>query len=291
VADRLISVTSTSNAVTSFVSAVVVATPGHLGFISECLQDIFSQTYPFSEVIIVASGFDRMQKLALSEHIGKFAKENLKVSYVHQGPAGRNRNIGATLASTSADLVFFHDADDRYSVTRNELVVSLHKKEPFDALVHFYVPAERQSMDLAWLHLNQVGNSIDNSDVVGAKTLFLATFPEERRNRKREELGLESTTLRIDRTTLEPPIHHAHVVVSKQVLSEVVFHEKYSPRNEDSIMLRDLLFSRRNIVVLCKPLSIWVKGTSSYTLQYRLRHFVLRIRQVLFTMGSRLGTK
>lgn len=275
-----------------FLSAVIVVTPGHLEFLENCLQDAMEQTYPFSEVIVIASGFNLLNKSTLANLSANLSKEKIRIKYVGAGPAGRNRNLGVAMVNPTSALTFFHDADDRYAAHRNEIVVSVYKKNNFDALAHFYLAAERTEAKLALTEVNSYTEELRNQIVIESNELLSATFPGKFRDRRREVLGLESPILRINSHLDEPaPIQHAHVVVSRQALSEVVFHEGYVPRNEDSLMLRDLLFSGKNVVVLCKPLSVWAKGTSSYTLQYKLRHLGLRIRQVLFMMGSRSAKK
>jgi hypothetical protein len=193
--------------------------------------------------------------------------------------------------SPRADLVFFLDADDRYAAHRNEVIVNIYLETKFDALAHLYIAAEPLGQAAALLEINETGREFNRKLLIRAKDLRLWTARGKLRDRQREVLGLESATLRIDRQPDEPLIQHAHLIVSKHAFSDVVFHERYVPRNEDSLMLKDLLFSGKNVVVLCKSLSVWVKGTSSYSLQYKLRHLALRIRQVFFMMGSRSGIK
>lgn len=273
-----------------FLSAVVVVTPGHLNFVENCLEDILGQTYPFSEVIIIASGFRFGDKSVLSKLVSQLPIDIIRLEYLSAGSAGRNRNSGLALVNSRSDLVFFHDADDRYAVHRNEVAVEVYLETNFDALSHFYIGADRAEIDVALRQIDEARKEFDRQMLIRPENLYYATFQEKARDRQREVLGLESATLRIDGQFGEPLIQHAHAIVSKKAFSDIVFHERYVPRNEDSLMLRDLLFSGKKVIVLCKPLSIWVKGTSSYNFQYKWRHLALRIRQILFRLGRRSNT-
>lgn len=234
--------------------------PKHIEQISDVLSDLANQSIQNDEVILVASGFSRGEYLHLSREAGRRKNLNVVLLRAPLGPAGRNRNLGAEVAH--GDLIMFLDADDRYLPWRNERVLGAFFQNNLDALVHL---ADHSSEPGATL-LSRIAKGpglVGPPIVVERNEIARRTFPGGHRNRINEVLGNVPTNIKLEDKEDDSPIQHAHVTVKRSVLSLHRFHESFSPRNEDGVFLRDLLFEGRNVGVLLEYLSVFSTGTSA----------------------------
>lgn len=246
-----------------FISGVVIVTPGHLHHLNTALGDLLGQTLKFDEILVVASGFKPKNRHELERQIRRLDASKVKMIFVPPGSAGRNRNLALREVSSNTELVFFSDADDRYSTRRNEVVYKEFKQKKFDALIHSFVPTTPDSIGLVVDVLESHVHKGENR--IGSEELFETNFPAGKRARREEELGLVNPSLILPKRCLGRSLHHAHVVVDPLGIGETRFHEKFFPRNEDSLFVRDLLFDGKKVVGILEPLSVWVLGTSSFS--------------------------
>lgn len=235
-------------------SGVVILVPKHVAYLEDVLFDLRNQSMKFDEIIIVASGFinsrerDTLEKITRESGI-----KDLKILLRPLAPAGSNRNAGAQVAT--CDYVVFMDGDDRYFHFRNQRLKEIQLKFNFDLLLHtsinFNEPKQLLHMDFsreAW--------SGQSPRFWETPSLFMTTFPDGARDRELE-MGGANTNIVTPAVDEVLPIHHGHSVVRRQSLATIQFHEKYFPRNEDGVFVRDMLFAKRRIVVTDEMLSAY----------------------------------
>lgn len=269
-----------------FISGVVIVTPGHLQHLNTALGDLLGQTLKFDEILVVASGFKPKNRQELEWQIRRLDASKVKMIFVPPGSAGRNRNLALREVSSNTELVFFSDADDRYSTRRNEVVYKEFKQKKFDALIHSFVPTTPDSIGLVVDVLESHVHKGENR--IGAEELFETNFPAGKRARREEELGLVNPSLILPKRCLGRSLHHAHVVVNPLGIGETRFHEKFFPRNEDSLFVRDLLFDGKKVVGILEPLSVWVLGTSTFTTARLWRRTFLKLEQLFHRLVTTL---
>lgn len=269
-----------------FISGVVIVTPGHLHHLNTALGDLLGQTLKFDEILVVASGFKPKNRQELEWQIRRLDASKVKMIFVPPGSAGRNRNLALREVSSNTELVFFSDADDRYSTRRNEVVYKEFKQKKFDALIHSFVPTTPDSIGLVVDVLESHVHKGENR--IGAEELFETNFPAGKRARREEELGLVNPSLILPKRCLGRSLHHAHVVVNPLGIGETRFHEKFFPRNEDSLFVRDLLFDGKKVVGILEPLSVWVLGTSTFTTARLWRRTFLKLEQLFHRLVTTL---
>jgi len=269
-----------------FISGVVIVTPGHLYHLSAALGDLLGQTMEFDEILVVASGFMPKNRQKLELLIQRLDASNVKIVFAPAGSAGRNRNLALGRVSSNAELVFFSDADDRYSTRRNEVVYREFKRKEFDALIHSYIPTTPDSSGLVFDVLEShvhIGET-----TIESEELFETNFPAGTRTRREEELGLVNPSLILPQRCLGRSLHHAHVVINPSGIGSTRFHEKFFPRNEDSLFARDLLFDGKKVVGILEPLSVWVLGTSTFTTARLWGKTLWKLEQIVHRLGTTL---
>ena len=263
-------------------AGIIIVTQPHIIHLEAVLEDLENQSEPFSEIIVVASGLDEAGENAVSAFVKAVQAVPVKTEFVSLGSAGKNRNAAIKAVSEDIDLMLFHDADDRYSRHRNSSIVREYAKQTFDALVHLYVPTNETDSKRAISDLNQARGANEPMRIMSAE-IYGATFPGGERDRRGESLGVVNSSLSFPEPYEDLPVHHAHACIRKASLGDLRFHESFFPRNEDSLLLRDMLFRGLNVVALCSPLSIWVQGTSSVAAnsksRIRLLHFKQRVHR------------
>ena len=262
-------------------SGVIILTQDHVGHLPKILGDLLLQSEPFAEIIIVASGLDEAARSRVSAETKKVQSVEVLTKFVDLGSAGKNRNIGLETVSPHSTLVLFHDADDRYPPHRNATIVGEFIRKPFDALVHLYVSASETDAETALGNLSRL-NSATSFERIESTDLYEPTFPGRVRDRYAELLGVINSTLCLPKPHRNLAIHHAHVCIRNPSIGKLRYHEKFYPRNEDSLFLRDMLFAGLSVAVLCLPLSIWVQGTSSFAQHSAIRRVILDLRRYSF---------
>ena len=101
----------------------------------KCLKSLFSQTYPYDEIIVVVDGPIGRE---LHGILNEFAsKECFKIYWLKEnlGP-GAARNAG--ISACSMDYVSIYDADDSYSYDRNKLTIIALEQFPDVDVIGFY---------------------------------------------------------------------------------------------------------------------------------------------------------
>jgi hypothetical protein len=262
-------------------SGVIILTQAHLVHLPKILGDLLIQSEPFAEIIIVASGLDEAARSRVTAETKKVLSVRVVTKFVNLGSAGKNRNIGLETVSPHSTLVLFHDADDRYPSHRNATIVREFLRKPFDALAHLYVSASENDAETALGNLNGV-NSMTSIQRIEASDLYDSTFPGRTRDRDAELLGVVNSTLCPPQSHPNLAIHHGHVSIRNSMIGKLQYHEKFYPRNEDSLFLRDMLFAGLNVEVLCSPLSVYVQGTSSLAPNSAIRKLILDLRRNSF---------
>ena len=262
-------------------SGVIILTQDHVVHLPKILGDLLLQSEPFAEIIIVASGLDEAARSRVSAETKKVKSVQVVTKFVDLGSAGKNRNIGLETVSPHSTLVLFHDADDRYPSHRNATIVREFIRKPFDALAHLYASASENDAETALGNLNRL-NSMTSIERIEASDLYESTFPGRARDRDAELLGVVNSTLCPPKPHPNLAIHHGHVSIRNSIIGKLRYHEKFYPRNEDSLFLRDMLFAGLNVAVLCSPLSIYIQGTSSFAQHSAFRKIILDLRRYSF---------
>ena len=256
-------------------TGVIILVPAHANYLEYSMLDALQQSRRFDELIVIASGFGRNYKRVekVIEQLSLGTQTDIVLRYVPKASAGKNRNRAIDLAS--GDLLSFMDADDRYHPERNKTLLHYFRTSDCDVVLHSYIHLMNLNKDLQstlikWreheVHLNEIRH-LDTS------TLYDSTFPNSIRDRKKELLGARST-LGFPPTSSFETVHHGHMTVKKKLFeSDYRFHTHYFPRNEDSVMVRDLLWSHRKVLYISAPLSAYRVGSSaiSQNLSLRLR--------------------
>jgi glycosyltransferase involved in cell wall biosynthesis len=266
-------------------SGVIILTQDHLVHLPKILGDLLVQTEPFAEIIIVASGLDEGARNRVTAETKKVLSVQVVTKFVDLGSAGKNRNIGLETVSPCSTLVLFHDADDRYPPHRNATIVREFIRKPFDALVHLYVLASEIDAETALGNLSK-SISVGAIERIETTELYESTFPGGARDRDAELLGVANSTLYPPKPQHNLPIHHAHVCIQNSSIGKLRYHERFFPRNEDSLFLRDMLFAELNVGVLLSPLSIWVQGASSFAPYSRIRKTIHNVKKNCFRAKS-----
>ena len=241
---------------------MVILTPSHLKFLTNILSDLTNQTLAFSEIVIVSSGLDEEDFDLVVAQVKDCDDKLIRVIRAAPGSAGRNRNIGLDAVSDDAVLVMMHDADDRYTKFRNQVIYEQFLKSEFDALLHLFLPTTEFWSGLLLENLNCSPLQTD-SKIITPKELFEETF-RSGRVREEEVLELIDTSLKLPKTSSHLLVTHGHVTLQRATTKGFRYHENFFPRNEDGLLVRDLLFSGLKVFVLGRTLSIYLAGTSSY---------------------------
>jgi len=255
-------------------TGVIILVPAHLSYLEYSMSDALQQSRHFDELIVIASGFGRNYKRVekVIEQLSLGTQTDIVLRYVPKASAGKNRNRAIDLAS--GDLLSFMDADDRYHPERNKTLLHYFRTSDCDVVLHSYIylmnlDEDLQSNLIKWreheVHLNEIRH-LDTS------TLYDSTFPNSIRDRKKELLGARSSLHFLPTAGFHA--HHGHMTVKKKLLeSDCRFHTHYFPRNEDAVMVRDLLWSHRKVLCISAALSAYRVGSSavSQNLSLRLR--------------------
>ncbi len=269
------------------VSGVVIGIPAHELMISDVLHDIDNQSEPLDELIVVLSGaFSQVFITSLKVRLEASTIPSKLIWFPKKRSAGSNRNSGLELATS--DYVMFFDADDRYSQERVRVARQLIRGEGFDLLLHHStVKAVRE------FHEDQ--RTVPTSEgLFRNEELFASTFPNASRDRLKE-LGGGPSIIRYPKSANdETVLHHGHAVVRKEALRHgMMFHERFWPRNEDSILARDMLWAGLKVVVTERELSSYIIDASSaqgsvglwdriYRLSFLTNILLRRIHDTLF---------
>lgn len=257
--------------VATTLSAVISLVPAHLRFLDSLLSNLLSSTHPFSEVIIVASGFGRRVR-SLESISGRLPFENMKLVQCSLQSAGANRNLGWKHAT--AELVAFLDADDLYHPLRNSIAAKSFQNQQFDLFLNSFVPFQTEGEVQRHLNSDPRGSEQTFSSI----DFFHGTLVERARDRVAEISGTAtSTVLEFTNKQATFPIHHAHAIVRNTLKKDFRFHEIFGMRNEDSIFVRDILESGADIVVSAQQLSFYRQG------------FRAKPKKRLSTFRSRIG--
>lgn len=242
------------------ISAVIPVISSHIEHIPDVLSDLAKQTIQTDEIVLVASGFSAKDLERLGAMLEQHKAQKIVLVKAPLGPAGKNRNLGA--AEAQSDLIMFLDVDDRYLPWRNERVLAAFGDSDFDALVHLAEHSSSPSLMYS-AQIRQGTHSEKQVNRVGADHLARDTFPDGLRNRSAEVAGEVPTNLVLTGSNSNSPIHHAHATVKRSILATYRFHENFHPRNEDGLLLRDMLFEGTRVEVLLEHLSIFSTETSA----------------------------
>lgn len=264
-----------------FLSGVVVLTPGHLRFLSSILSDLTNQTLPFSEIILVSSGFGQEDFDLVVAEVKNYDEKLIQIIRAAPGSAGRNRNTGLDAVSSDAILVMIHDADDRYPYFRNQVIYDQFLSNGFDALLHLYLPTTELGARALLEHLN-ASPLPKEPIVITPEELFQETF-RFGRIREEEALAITDTSLKLPESFNHLLVHHAHVTLQRATTKEFRFHENFFPRNEDGLLVRDLLFSGLKVFVLCLSLSVYLVGASTFSTKSSRYQSVLNWKRIIYS--------
>lgn len=244
-------------------SAVVPLIESHVRFFGSLIRDLESQTRPFDEIVIVASGLGH-HSVSSVEKVLKSSRFSSDYQILSNSlfPSGKNRNSGALVAKSN--LVMFLDADDTYHPQRNEIALQIYKRTSFAALVMRTVPFSEPDT-FSW-NTNLEIDLITEQHLVSPKDTYDATFPFGRARHK-EMLGAPSV-IQGHKNPRETGrelgvLHHGHIVVEKNIFLDIKQHELSFPRNEDSVFARDILWSGRRLYVLNLATSGYRTSSSS----------------------------
>ena len=274
-------------------SAVVPLIESHIRFFGPLIRDLESQTRPFDEIVIVASGLghDSISQLEKVLSSSRFSG-NYQILSNPLFPSGKNRNSGALIAKS--DLVMFLDADDTYHPQRNEIALSIYKRTSFAALIMRTVPFSEPDT-FSW-NTNIEIDLITEPHLVPPKVIYDATFSYGR-SRHKEMLGAPSV-IHGDNNPGNASkelgvLHHGHMVVEKNVFLDLRQHEQSFPRNEDSVFARDILWSGKSMYVLNLATSGYRTSSSSNNPgNGSLWNFIKAVpKAYLFSPVPRHGTK
>jgi hypothetical protein len=84
-------------------------------------------------------------------------------------------------------------------------------------------------------------------------------------------------------------LQHGHAVIGKaHLLGLISFHERFWPRNEDSLFARDVLWSDQAVVVMEEVLSTYVTSTSSGRQKQSLKELIYRFSFLAIVTMQRL---
>jgi hypothetical protein len=171
----------------------------------------------------------------------------------------------------------FLDIDDRYFPQRNKVILGFFINLEIDALVHATIPSSSPDKEFRTQSSAQNGGR----GFVSNMELFQATFPNGTRDLAMEFEGKTSTALVLPKGFDGIEIHHAHLTVRKKVWEDFRFHEKYFPRNEDSLFLRDILYGKKNIIFVPDQLSIYNTQTSAISWRAKITWLLGYLRSKL----------
>ena len=227
-------------------AAIIILVPQHEQFLERLLVNVANSEPEFDEVVVVASGFGpgvwRVKK-----QVSKTVR-NARVLSQPLASAGSNRNAGAR--SAKSEILVFLDADDAYSLARNQVIRDIFSQTNADLFLHSF---------LAFTDYQEVFQRFGDppaavsSTLLGNESLLPFTFPGGARSRESEISGNSpSTNLLWDRTQGLFEIHHAHCSVRREVARDVSFHEIIGLRNEDGVFARDVL--ERGFEIKVSPL-------------------------------------
>lgn len=272
-----------------FLSGVVILTPGHLRFFNAVMSDLTNQSLAFSEIVVVCSGFNQSDFDVVLRQVKDYKTNYIHVLRVGPGPAGKNRNIGLDSVSDKAVLVMIHDADDRYPYFRNQAIYKQFLKTEFDALLHLYLPTTELGAGALLDYLNNSTLRL-TGEAITPRELFSLTFGSGR-VREEEELAIVDTSLKLPASATNMLVQHAHITLRRSSTREFKYHEKFLPRNEDGLLVRDLLFSGLNVFVLCRPLSVYLVGASSFGPQASRYQSVLNWKRLFYSKLKEIEKK
>lgn len=254
------------------IAGVIICARPHARFLKSLLRNLELMSPRFDELILIASGFSRLQKLRINRNLKKTSLD-VHIQFAPAGSAGTNRNLGWKIADSN--LVSFLDADDGYHIYRNKWIKETFSQRPFDLYLHSYEvwssPKKLELLD------SELGS--DSRILFGNRELIVNTFAGEDgtpRNRDREMRVAEViTNIALPSSDGSQPfgIHHGHATVRNSIRNQFAFHELGNVRNEDGVFARDVLESGRTVLVDSTILSTYRTGSSA--LSRDLRPYVL----------------
>ena len=236
-------------------SAVIPVVPAHIQFLGPLLVELHELPSCFDEIIVVASGFDDTP----IHKIGRILPRSTAGTAVIRAPlqsAGANRNLG--LSQSNSDLVFFLDADDRYSPHRIKFSVEMLRTYEYDLLLHGF---------FSFVHgfnpppFPEPPDDIREIKVATENYLREATLFRTPRNRPSELKGeTESTNLLFNDQAEAFEVHHAHAIVRREAVGDIRYHEEFGIRNEDGVFARDMLEAGKKVLLTPFVLSAYRQG-------------------------------
>lgn len=254
--------------------AVIVCVPHHLQYLDQLFDCINNQSLLFNEISFVASGFSKFDQAELNIKIQNKLNQNVILSFVPLGPAGKNRNIGWKKLNT--DIVCFLDSDDVYYNERNFFINKFMTDQNLDLFIHSYDSFSNSSIGSEIIRYSR-----NEGTILTNKDFFHATFPSGTRQRDLETgPPYAVSVLQFTDDQKKFDIHHAHISVKREVLTQTNFHEITNLRNEDSVFVRDVLYSGKTIGVSSIVLSGYRTNSSfipKYSIISKLRYKITNL--------------
>ena len=243
------------------ISWVIPIIPRDTVYFEGLLEGIKKQSIPPFEVVIVASGFSRLQlnplRLAVSQSPLpiRLVKRRLLRS------AAPNRNLGIKRAT--GDFVSFFDADDIPHPLRNELLLKAIRERGSAsrklAIFHGY---EFLPRDL-W---NPSKRDMPETFTRRApEKLAVATNLAEKTQKRLDDLALQPPRKRVytlfafSDAEFDPT--HGHMTVSRSLLNQVEFPNRPLKRDEDAVFANLLyLKTKPKFLMIDFPLTVYRNG-------------------------------
>lgn len=239
------------------VSIVVIAVPSHEEFLSELSESLEKQLGSGDELILVLSGFYGKAKKRTQIVLGNHSR---RIVWTRKSSAGRNRNIGWRIARNS--IVAFHDADDFYHPCRVGAAKQVFAEFGPAVFLHSYAEVIPSRKPGPWKKFNF---SELRQSLISESEFYAGTLVENPRNREEELRNPATVTNLLFNRESEYgfPIHHAHAFFRRDLPRRFRFNNSRVLRNEDGILVRDLLEAGEKIVVSSLVLSQYRKETST----------------------------
>lgn len=232
-------------------AAIVPMVSSHLRYLPRLLKNLGASTLPFDEIVIVASGFRDAELMKLENELARNKNQGIRLVKTVLSPAGTNRNAGWN--EVAARYIAFVDADDLYRKDRIEILLDVLKSENAAAVVHDYV---------------RFRNSLfANTALVYSRVLEMTL---RRLEVSAQKVATDERNTKNSNVSIKRKLHHAHVLVDRMRIDDVVRFSDTSARNEDALFLRAIQDAGGDIYFCNAKLSAYFLGS-------RVRKFLAKL--------------